>query len=59
MMQISRINFDIMSYESLNCDQLGAILSGFLLFGFFCIIPGSQQYHLYSGSAHQVPSQYI
>ena len=57
MMQISRINFDIMSYESLNCDQLGAILSGFLLFGF--IIPGSQQYHLYSGSAHQVPSQYI
>ena len=59
MMQISRINFDIMSYESLNCDQLSAILAGFLLFGFFCIIPGSQQYHLYSGSAHQVPSQYI
>ena len=48
-----------MSYESLNCDQLGAILAGFLLFGFFCIIPGSQQYHIYSGSAHQVPSQYI
>lgn len=38
MMQISRINFDIISYESLNCDQLGAILAGFLLFCFFCII---------------------